>query len=417
LSRRVLIVGGGVLGLSTAHYALRRGFEVTLLERGTPQDLGCSFGNSGLIVPSHFVPLAAPGVVGRALRHLFRPESPFYVKPRLDAGLLDWGWRFWRAAGRAQAARAGPLLRELMLRSRACYEEWAAAWPAEFGLVQQGLLMLCRSQQGLEEESAVAERARGLGIPAQVLTPGETAAREPGLTLRIAGAVHYPLDCHLTPARLIATLRRRLEEAGGRTSWQTEVQGFRQRGGRIEAVATAGGEIAADEFVVCAGAWSSSLLRGLGLRLPLQAGKGYSLSLPSPPELPRTPAILSEAHVALTPMDGTLRVGGTMELAGLDTTINPARVRGILKAVATYLPRFTPERFSGVAPWCGLRPCSPDGLPYLGRFARFANLWAATGHAMLGVSLGPVSGELLAQLLAGEAPAIPIEALSPDRHG
>jgi D-amino-acid dehydrogenase len=417
LARHVLIVGGGILGLSAAHYALRKGFEVSLLERGTPQDAGCSFGNSGLIVPSHFVPLAAPGMVGQALRHLLSPESPFYVKPRLDAGLLDWGWRFWRAANQAHVARAGPLLRELMLRSRACFEEWAAAWPAEFGLVKQGLLMMCRSGQGLEDEAAVAERARALGIPAQVLTPQETAAREPELTLRIAGSVYYPLDCHLTPARLIDTLRRRVELAGGRTSWQTEVNGFRRVGDRIAAVTSTQGEIAADEFVLCAGAWSSSLVRGLGLRLPLQAGKGYSLTLSSPPQLPRASAILSEAHVAMTPMDGAVRFGGTMELAGLDTSINPARVRGILKAVAAYLPEFTPERFRDVPPWCGLRPVSPDGLPYLGRFARHPNLWAATGHAMLGVSLGPVSGLLLAQLMAGESPAIPIDALSPDRHG
>jgi D-amino-acid dehydrogenase len=153
------------------------------------------------------------------------------------------------------------------------------------------------------------------------------------------------------------------------------------------------------------------------MRLPLQAGKGYSLTLASPPQLPRASAILSEAHVAMTPMDGALRFGGTMELAGLDTSINPARVRGILKAVAAYLPEFPPERFRDIPPWCGLRPVSPDGLPYLGRFVRYPNLWAATGHAMLGVSLGPVSGLLLAQLMAGEPPAIPIDALSPDRHG
>lgn len=417
MTKRVLIVGGGIVGLSTAHYALRKGLEVILLERGTPQDAGCSIGNAGMIVPSHLVPLAAPGMVGRGLRHMWRPESPFYVKPRLDAGLLDWGLRFWRAANAEHVARSAPLLRELSLRSRACYEAWASEWEEDFGLVKRGLLMLCRTAQGLEEEAAVAERARALGVPAQVLTPQQTSALEPDLTLRLAGSIHFPLDCHLTPARLIAALRRRIEQAGASICWQTSVHGFRRVGDRIAAAETGLGEIAADEFVLCAGAWSSSLVRGLGLRLPLQAGKGYSLTLASPPQLPRAGIILSEAHVAVTPMGSALRFGGTLELAGLDLSINTARVRGIVNAVAHYLPEFTPERFRDVPAWCGLRPCSPDGLPYLGRFARFANLWTATGHAMLGVSLGPVSGWLMAELLAGEPAAFPIGALSPDRHG
>lgn len=417
MTKRVLIVGGGILGLSAAYYALRKGLAVRLLERGTPQDAGCSFGNAGMIVPSHLVPLAAPGMVGEGLRHMWRPESPFYVKPRLSAALLDWAWRFWRASSAARAARAAPLLCELSLRSRACYEEWASEWPEDFGLVKRGLLLMCRSPQGLAAEAAAAERARALGVPAQVLTPQETAALEPGLTLRIAGSIYFPLDCHLTPSRLIAALRRRVELAGGEISWQTSVRRLRRAGERIAAVETSVGEIDADEYVLCAGAWSAALARGLGLRLPLQAGKGYSLTLAAPPELPRTCAILSEAHVAVTPMGSELRIGGTLELAGLDSSINPARVRGIVRSVGAYLPEFTPERFRDVPAWCGLRPCSPDGLPYLGRFARYANLWTATGHAMLGVSLGPVSGRLLAGLLAGEPPEIPIDALSPDRHG
>jgi D-amino-acid dehydrogenase len=417
LSRRVLIVGGGVIGLSTAFYAVRKGLHVTLLERGGPEESGCSFGNAGMIVPSHLVPLAAPGMVARGLRHMWSRQSAFYVKPRLDTGLLDWGLRFWRAASEVLVARAAPLLRELSLRSRACYEEWASEWDDDFGLVKRGLLMLCRTAQGLEEEAALAEHARALAVPARVLTPQQTSALEPDLTMRICGAIHYPMDCHLTPALLMAALRRRVEQAGVRIGWETSVRGFRRSGDRIAAVETRSGEIAADDFVLCAGAWSPLLVRGLGMRLPLQAGKGYSLTLPSPPQLPRTCAILSEAHVAVTPMGSALRVGGTLELGGIDLSIDPARVGGIVRAVGEYLPAFTPERFGDVPAWCGLRPCSPDGLPYLGRFARFANLWAATGHAMLGVSLGPVSGWLMAELLAGEQPPIPLGALSPDRHG
>ena len=168
---------------------------------------------------------------------------------------------------------------------------------------------------------------------------------------------------------------------------------------------TSAGDLVADEYVLCAGAWSEAAVRDLGLRLPLQAGKGYSLTLARPRRLPRACAILSEAHVAVTPMDGGLRFGGTMELAGLDERIDPARVRGILKSIPRYLPDFAPEDFEGVAPWCGLRPCSPDGLPYLGRFDLYRNLTAATGHAMMGLSLAPITGRLVAELLSDERPA------------
>jgi D-amino-acid dehydrogenase len=178
------------------------------------------------------------------------------------------------------------------------------------------------------------------------------------------------------------------------------------------------GEIEADEFVLCAGVWSEPLARELGLSLPLMAGKGYSLTLPRPPRRPHLPAILTEARVAVTPMGESLRVGGTMELTSRDQAgrIAPARVQGIVSSVARYYPELTPDDFRGVPAWSGLRPCSPDGLPYLGRFARFDNLSAATGHSMMGMSLGPVSGKLMAEILCGEPPSLDVSALSPDRY-
>lgn len=415
VSREVLIVGAGVIGLSAAWHVARRGHRVTVLERGASEERGCSFGNAGMVVPSHVIPLAAPGMVRLGLRWMWSRESPFYVKPRLSRSLLGWGFRFWRSATAEHVARSAPLLRDLHLAGRAGFEEWAGAWGDDFGLTKNGLLMLCRTEHGLAEEARDAERARGLGLPAEVVSSEQAARIEPGLRLDVAGAVYYPKDCHLDPVRLMAALRREVEAAGVRLEWRTPVVGWRRTGDRVAAVRTPAGERSADEYVLAAGAWSPAVVRDLGLRLPMQAGKGYSVTLPAPRRLPRLCALLSEARVAVTPMGSCLRVGGTMELGGLDQRIDPVRVRGIVKAVARYLPDFSPLDFESHPAWAGLRPCSPDGLPYLGRPARYANLTAATGHAMMGVSLAPVTGRLVAEIVSGDNPSLEIGPLRPDR--
>jgi D-amino-acid dehydrogenase len=415
MSKHVLVVGAGIVGLSTAYYAARKGHRVTVVDQGPAGSNGsCSFGNSGMLVPSHFIPLAAPGMVALGLRYMWSPESPFYLKPRLSADLLGWGLKFYRAANRAHVTRSAPLLRDLHLGSRACFEEWATSLE-DFGLVQKGLLMLCNTAHGLDEEAALAEEARRLGMPAEVLTASETAAREPCLRMDVAGAVYYPMDGHLTPGRLMVSLRHALEKAGVELLWERRITGWRTSGAKVLAAATPGGDLEADEYVLSAGVWSATLVRDLGLRMPMQAGKGYSLTLPNPRRRPSLCAILTEARVAVTPMDGSLRFGGTMELTGIDLGVDPARVRGIVKSVSRYYPELTPDDFRDVPPWCGLRPCSPDGLPYLGRFRSFTNLSAATGHAMMGVSLGPITGKLMAEILSGETPSLDVSALYPDR--
>jgi D-amino-acid dehydrogenase len=214
----------------------------------------------------------------------------------------------------------------------------------------------------------------------------------------------------------MAALRQQLESAGTKISFETEVTGFIQDASRITAVRTTRRNFAADEFVLCGGSWSPILARGLGLRLPMQAGKGYSLTLPRPRQLPSLCSICSEARVAVTPMNGTLRFGGTMEMAGLNEDINPVRVQGIIKSVLNYFPDFMAQDFEGIPAWRGLRPCSPDGLPYLGRTGRFANLTLATGHAMMGLSLGPITGKLVAQILSGGKPEFDLSLLDPDRY-
>jgi D-amino-acid dehydrogenase len=416
MGKDVLIVGAGVVGLSIAYYAAQKGHRVRVLDGGTPSSRGCSYGNAGMIVPSHFVPLAAPGMVGLALRCMGDPESPFFLKPRASAELASWAWRFFRCANAAHVARSAPVLRDAHLASRRCLESWAEEWDEDFGFERRGLLMLCKTESGLEEEARTADIGRRLGIPSDLLGPTEARHLEPDLRMDIAGALYFPLDCHLSPASLMDALLRRLALARVEITWDTQVHGFRERRGRVEAVRTNRGDVFAEEYVLAAGAWSSELARDLDLRMPMQAGKGYSMTLDAPPKRPRLCAILSEARVAVTPMGGALRFGGTMELSGGDTEIDLRRLRGIAESVARYLPDFPPEHFRDVRPWCGLRPCSPDGLPYLGRCARPANLVAATGHAMMGVSLGPISGKVVAEILSDEPPSIPIDAFRPDRY-
>lgn len=419
MNKRVLIVGAGVIGLCTAYYCARRGFAVTVVERKLARRDGCSFGNAGMVVPSHFVPLAAPGMVALGLKWMWNPASPFYIKPRLDAELLGWGIKFWRAANAAHVRRSGPLLRDLSLASRACFEEFAALPETDFGLVKKGLLMLCKEQHTLDEEAKMAAQARALGIPAEVFDSKQTGALDPGARMDIAGSVYFPMDCHLTTDRFMAALQTQAERLGAKFIWESDVLDWKIDDSRhLRAITVSGGKaIEANEFVLCGGSWSPELARKLGLRLPIQPGKGYSLTLPTPRQLPQICSICTEARVAVTPMGGALRVGGTMEIAGLNEDINPVRVRGIINSFCRYFPEFRPGDFDGLQPWRGLRPCSPDGLPFVGRTARFANLSIATGHGMMGLSLGPVTGKLMAGILSGETPAWDIGLLSPDRYG
>lgn len=401
MPQHIVILGGGVIGLSSALACLKRGHRVTVIERD-PQRRGASLGNAGMVVPSHFVPLAAPGMVAMGLKWMLSPESPFYIKPRLDWDLITWGLKFWRASTKTHVERSAPLLRDLSQASRKLYADLAEK--EEFGLVKKGLLMLCKTQHGLDEEAQTAEKARALGIPAEILDARATAELDPAVTMDIAGSVYFPQDCHLQPDRYVATLLRLIRAAGGEVLDEVAVTGFRKSGRRVIAAVTSSGEIEGDEFVLCGGAWSPELAAqlGLGLKLSMQAGRGYSLTLTEPVELPQICAIFTEARVAVTPMGSALRIGGTMEIAGMNEPVNPRRIEGILKALPQYYPKFKREHFAGITPWHGLRPCPPDGLPYLGRTTKAENVIVATGHGMMGLSLAPVTGEVVGRLVDGE---------------
>ncbi len=410
----VLIIGGGAVGVCAAYYLREAGYGVTLVDRGEIGS-GVSHGNMGLVVPSHSVPLAAPGVPVRGLKWMFNPDSPFYIKPRLDPSLIRWLWEFWKASSEGRMRRAIPLIRDLSLRSLSLFDELNGLDGVDFDYHQRGVLALYRTREGLEEGEEELHLLSSYGLEIDELTPDGISEALPGLELNVLGGLHFRQDAHLTPAKFVRSLADYVARRGVTVRPRTEVTGFTKEKGRIAAVHTTRGDIAAGEVVLTAGSWSAALGKLAGVPFPIQPAKGYSVTLRRPSGWPEMPFMLSESRVAVTPMGDTLRIGGTLELAGMDRSVNRRRVSAITSALSMYLPSFDVGSHEIVETWCGLRPCTPDGLPFLGRVPEVCNLVVAAGHAMIGVSLGPVTGKLVRQVIAGERTDVDLDLLAVDR--
>lgn len=415
MSRTVAVVGAGIVGLSCAYYLRREGYDVIVIDREQQERDGTSFGNAGMLVPSHFVPLAAPGVIEQGLRWMRDPASPFYFKARMSPALLRWGYHFWRASRQSQVERAAPLLLALNLASHREYQELDKELGG-FGLDGSGLLMLCASDHGMAEEAVVAVQARALGLEARVLSRDELATLEPDVAIEAVGAVHYTGDAHLDPGAFMTALEGWLVRHDVEFRWGTPVKSIATAAGKVTGAITEQGQLRADTVVLAAGSWSTTLAATAGVRLLIEPGKGYSMTIPSVTQRLRTPAILSEARVAVSPLGERLRVGGTMELTGFGRSDSAMRVKGIVDSATRYLPGLDRDALLAAPRWQGLRPCTPDGLPYLGSDAAHPNLVIATGHAMLGVSLAPITGRLVADLVAGRENDLDITTLDPRRH-
>ncbi len=419
---RVVIVGGGVIGLCVAYYVLRAGKKVVLIEREPEEGDNCSVENAGMVVPSHFVPLAAPGMIALGLRWMLSSESPFAIRLRPSRKLMRWLYLFWRSANKKHVIHNRELLRDLNLKSRELFIELAD--DGSYELVKRGLLMLCKGPHSLEEESLLASEAGDLGLDVEVCDSRRLSKIDPDIEMDVEGGVWFKEDCHLDPGLFLTQLRKKILGMGAEIQYQVCADGFVLENGQAKALrlikrdgtGSSNDSIEADQFVIAGGAWSSSLAGDLGLDLPIIAGKGYSMTLPDPVQLPRVCSILNEARVAVTPMGGSLRFAGTMELGDNDLSINDRRVKGILKSIPKYFPQFKSEHFDGVKRWSGLRPCSPDGLPYIGPAGPGADgIFIATGHAMMGLSLGPITGHIMANILCNEHNKLPLDALFPGR--
>jgi len=409
-----LVIGGGAIGICCAFYLHQLGANVTVIEKGEICS-GSSHGNAGLIVPSHSIPLAAPGVISQGIKWMFDPESPFYIKPRLDRDFLSWLWKFRGACNETNVNRALPVLSNLNAASLELFDELAALEGLEFNYEKKGVVQIFKTRKGLDKGIKEALRLKEYGVESQVLENKDLSAYAGKMRTSSVGGLFFPQDAQLIPDRFVHQLARYIEKAGVQLITSAEVIGFEISGPRVTTVKTTRGGIDAEDVILAGGSWSTWLARELGIKLRMEPAKGYSVTFKRPPSCPDIPFMMAETKVVLTPMDDMLRIAGTLELAGFDMSINNRRLQAILKSIPDYFPDFDIDSLEPIEIWRGLRPCSPDGLPYLGRPRRYDNVIIATGHGMKGISLAPVTGKLVSQLAAHEQPRVDITALSIER--
>jgi len=411
---KIGIIGGGIIGLSSAYYLKKAGHQVTIIEQSDLTD-GCSFGNAGMIVPSHIIPLSAPGMISKGIRWMFNSTSPFYVKPRLSGELIKWGYHFYKNSTKEHVAKSAPALKEISVLSKAMYQQLSKELPFDFGYHERGLLMLYQTKETELEEAETAAFANKHGVEAHVISASEVQALEPDVKVNVRGGVYFPGDAHLTPQQLVNQLIGYLKENSVAFQVNTTVTDFHCESGTIKSVITDKGEYSFDEVIIATGSWSGIMTSKLGISLPMQAGKGYSFTLQDVMKNVFVPSIFLEARVAVTPMGNSLRFGGTMEITGVNHSISMNRVKGIVDSIPKYYPEMKVEVPQQNKIWHGLRPCSPDGLPYIGRSKKVTNLVLATGHSMMGLSLGPATGKLVSEVINKEKTSIDISAFVPER--
>ncbi|MFN8889621.1 MAG: NAD(P)/FAD-dependent oxidoreductase, partial [Cyclobacteriaceae bacterium] len=411
---RIGIIGGGIIGLSSAYYLQKTGHQVTIIDQDDLQ-ISCSTGNAGMIVPSHLIPLASPGMISKGIRWMFNSTSPFYVKPRWNGDLLKWGYHFYRHANKEHVAHAAIALKEISLFSKSMYQQWAKELPFDFEYHERGLLMLFQSKEAEHEESETAHFANKHGIDAHILSSSEVQQLEPNVKVKARGGVYFPGDAHLTPQVLMSQLITYLKEKGVVFLTNTTITDFVVDNQQIREVVASSERFSFDELIVASGSWSGAIGKKLLVNMPMQAGKGYSFLTPIQKNI-QVPSIFLEARVAVTPMGDSIRFGGTMEIAGVNHTINMNRVKGIVDSIPKYYPEMNIAMPAQSNVWHGLRPCSPDGLPYIGKSKKIKNLTIATGHAMMGLSLAPGTGKLVQQIIDQDQTSISMEAFNPDRY-
>lgn len=410
----VVVIGAGIAGLASAYYLVKDGWEVKILEKNT-LDNNCSYGNAGMIVPSHFTPLAAPGIVAQGIKWMFNSKSPFYVRPSLNPRLINWGLKFLNHANRAHVDQHATAIRDLNLYSSRLYDELASQDGFDFELRQNGILMMYRSREMQHEEIELAHRAQDLGLDVDILEGNAVQELEPNLKLDVLGAILYRCDGKLHPPKLMQQLIQYLKTAGVIFFEETEVNKFVTSGKRIKEAISNKGSFQADAFVLTGGAYLPQLTSKLNCNTPLMPGKGYSFMYETKEgNTLNHAALLLEARVAVTPMNGQIRFSGTMELGPANDKIYKNRVQGIVESIPKYYPELKVD-YPQDKIWYGYRPCSPDGLPYLGRLKKYDNAIVAGGGGMMGLSLGPAYGKIVCDLLAGREIASNIQGFKPDR--
>ena len=413
MSKNIVIIGGGIIGVCTAYYLQKEGHKVTIVDK-TNMDAGASHVNAGYITPSHFIPLATPGIITKGIKWMFNSSSPFYVKPRLDIDFLKWSLAFKKSATKEKVAKAIQPILDINLLGRDLYEDLKNTNDFNFHYEKKGLLMFYKSDKVGEEEWEVGKIGIQKGLQVENLSAKEVAKIEPNANLDIKGAVYYHSDAHMTPNIFMKEMVSYLEKNGVTFYKNEEVKDLEVSVDKISSIITNKRALKVDEVVLAAGSWSPIITKKLGLKIPIQAGKGYSINVKSDTNI-TIPSILCEAKVAVTPMSGFTRFAGTMEIAGINHDINPKRVAAIANAGKSYYRDLIITSEEKETANCGLRPCSPDGLPYIGKSTKCNNLTIATGHAMMGWSLGPATGKLVSEIISDKKLSLNIDSFHPDR--
>jgi len=414
----IVIIGGGIIGLSSAYYLQQSGHTVTVIDK-TDMRNNCSYGNAGYVCPSHFIPLATPGIVKQGLKWMFDSTSPFYVKPRLDMNLIDWGLKFMKSATPQKVAAAAIPLRDIALLSKKLYEEWTALPQFAFVYEQKGLLEIFQTAKGYEHAQHTVAKAHELGLKdTLLLNYDELQALEPQTKINAMGAIHFKCDAHLYPNKLMQQLITHLQNVGVTIIGNEAVTGFETNAKNIAGVIADKNKYTADAVVIATGSWSKELVNKLNIKIPLMPGRGYSVTTEDAKYKINYPAVLLEGRAALTPMDGNkTRFGGTMEITPTDTPPRLNRVQGLLNAVKRFYPEFDVPFPAADKIWYGYRPCSADGLPYIGRTNQWNNVTIATGHSMLGLSLGAGTGKLVEEIVNDKPTSMDMNPFKVERFG
>jgi len=411
---KVIVAGGGVIGLCTAYYLNKAGHEVTLIDKGDLKH-GTSFGNAGYISPSHFIPLASPGIVAKGLQWMLSSSSPFYIKPRLNMDLIRWALTFWKRSGKSTMERNIPHLNNILHLSRELTSSIRNELGNQFRMEEKGCFMLYKSALTEKHEIELAKEAAALNIETRIFSAKEIQDMEPDVEVNVRGGVLYPIDAHLHPGDLMQTIHDHLQQSGVKFQLETSITGFEKQGRKVTKVLTDKGDFTGDEIVLATGSWLPVTSRDLGIDLLLQAGKGYSMTFDAVEKNLHYPAILVDDRVAMTPMGADLRMGGTMEISGIGSPMLMKRVQAIFKAAKNYYPDLPVTFPAQDKIWYGLRPLSPDGLPYIGRHSTYDNIVLAGGHAMLGLSLAAATGKLVEEIVGGVETSIDISAFNVER--
>tara|TARA_R110000868_G_scaffold145181_4_gene365274 strand:- start:57020 stop:58270 length:1251 start_codon:yes stop_codon:yes gene_type:complete len=415
MAKNILIIGGGIIGLSSAYFLQKEGHQVTVIDKSDISS-GASFVNAGYITPSHIIPLASPGMIAKGIKWMFNSASPFYMQPRWDTDFFKWSWYFHKSSTAAKVEKAIPFIKDINLLSQELFEGIKKSGDlGDFQLERKGLLMLYKTQVSFDHEMEIARKASFLGLEVKELNKEELRKIEPNVKINAEGAIHYECDGHTTPTEIMPKLLNYLKAAGVIIKTNEEVLDVAISNTKISEIRTTKDTYKADEIILAAGSWSGILSKKINIKLPMQGGKGYSINVARTTGI-TIPAILMESKMAVTPMQGFTRFAGTMEFSGNNSIVRKERVNAIAAGASAFYPDLQINEEERGAAKTGLRPVSPDGMPYIGRSNEYPNLTFATGHAMMGWSLGPATGLLVSEIIADKKPSMDISAFNPNRR-